>query len=467
VPNVRLRLSREPDARELPSAALPADGRRHAIQPADVHGRFTTARNVVFALLIGLWAALPWVSIGGNPALFLDVDARQFFLFGATFNAQDTWLLFFLMTGVGFGLVYATALAGRVWCGWVCPQTVFLEGVYRRIERVVEGPRERRLRRNAGPWNVDKVVRKIVAHALYAAVSLAVAHVFLSYFASLPKTFQMVRQSPGAHPEAFAWVVAMTGAFYLNFALFREQLCVVLCPYGRLQSALLDEHSLVVGYDARRGEPRGKKGAAGAGACVDCKRCVVVCPTGIDIRNGVQMECLACTACIDACDDIMDRLGRPRGLVRYDSMDGLAGKPRRIVRSRVVLYTVLLVLGAVAALFATRKRTDFEATLLRLPGAPYTIDAGQVRNALQLHLVNKRSMVETYRIEVEAQDGVSVVVPLPTVTVQPLGDARVPMFLSMPREHFRSDLPVRVRVRRTDDVRDTTTASSTFLGPSS
>jgi cytochrome c oxidase accessory protein FixG len=398
--------------------------------------------------------------------VFLDVDTREFFLFGATFNSQDTWLLFFLMTGVGFGLVYATALAGRVWCGWACPQTVFLEGIYRNIERLVEGPREKRVRRNAGPWTLDKVTRKVVKQALYVLASLLVAHIFLSYFASIPRTFAMVRQSPAAHPEAFAWVVAMTALFYGNFAWFREQLCVVLCPYGRLQSALLDEHSLVVGYDARRGEPRGKKGTSGAGDCVDCKRCVVVCPTGIDIRGGTQMECLACTACIDACDDVMVRLGRPRGLVRYDSQDGLAGKPRKFLRSRIVLYTVLLVVGAVVAFAATRRRRDFEVGLLRLPGEPYTVQQGEVRNALQLHLVNKRSEVSELRIDVQPAPGMAVVVPMQTVTLAALADIRVPVFLSVPRDGFHGDFPVRVTVVRGGDARDSTLVTGTFLGPS-
>jgi cytochrome c oxidase accessory protein FixG len=463
VANVHLPLAEPP---ELPSAALPEDGRRHAIQPADARGRFHRIRAVVFAALVGIWALLPWVTIGGHPAVFIDIGTRQFFLFGATFNAQDTWLLFFLLTGVGFGLVYATALAGRVWCGYACPQTVFLEGVYRRIERLVEGPREKRLRRNAGAWNADKVLRKSASHALYLLASVLVAHIFLSYFVSLRAAFAMVRQSPAAHPEAFAWVLAVTGAFYFNFAFFREQLCVVLCPYGRLQSALLDEHSLVVGYDARRGEPRGKKGAAGAGDCVDCKRCVVVCPTGIDIRNGTQMECLACTACIDACDEIMDRLGRPRGLVRYDSQQGLSGKPRRIVRSRMVLYTVLLGAGAVVAFVATRKRQDFEVSILRLPGEPYTVADGQVRNALQLHVVNKRGSTTTYRVEIEPAPGMSAVVPMQTVAIGGLDGAQVPVFLSVPREQFQGDFPVRARIGRADDPRDAVTVTGTFLGPS-
>jgi cytochrome c oxidase accessory protein FixG len=268
---------------------------------------------------------------------------------------------------------------------------------------------------------------------------------------SLPKEWQMVGRSPAAHPEAFAWIVAMTSALYLNFAWFREQLCVVVCPYGRLQSALVDEHSLVVGYDARRGEPRGKRGARGAGDCVDCKRCVVVCPTGIDIRNGVQMECLGCTACIDACDEVMDKLGRARGLIRYDSLEGLAGKCRRVVRPRIVLYTVLLAVGATVALGASRKRSDFEVTLLRLPGEPYVVDGDQVRNALQLHVVNKRVVPVSYRVEVEPVLAMTAVVPIPVLAVGPLSDARLPIFLSMPRGAATCDVPFRVRVTHGDD----------------
>jgi len=415
--------------------------------------------------LIALWAVLPWIDVGGHPAVFVDVESRELFLFGLVFNPQDTWLLFFLLTGVGFGLVYATALAGRVWCGWACPQTVFLDGVYRRLERWIEGGRERRIRRDAGPMTAEKLVRKTATHASFVLASLVIAHIVLSYFVSLAKTAAMVRESPGAHPEAFAWVLAVTTILYLNFAWFREQLCVVLCPYGRLQSALLDEHSLVIGYDARRGEPRGKKGAAGAGDCVDCKRCVVVCPTGIDIRNGVQMECVACTACVDACDEIMDRLGRPRGLVRYDSEGGLSGKARRILRPRIVLYTALLIVGAAVALVATRRRTDFEATLLRLPGEPYAMDGGDVRDAFQLHIVNKRAQSAQYRLDVDPAEGMSALVPMPTVTVDALGDVRVPLFVTVPRAMFRSEFPVHVRVTPLEGGEAPTTVTASFLGP--
>jgi cytochrome c oxidase accessory protein FixG len=451
---------------EFGSAALPADGRRRAIHPADVRGRFHRARRAVFAALVGSWAALPWIQIAGHPALFADVSARRLFLFGLTFNAQDTWLLFFLLTGIGFGIFYVTALAGRVWCGWACPQTVFLEGVFRPIERLIGGPREKRMRHDTGSWTLERVARKIAVHALYLTAAVFVAHIFLSYFASLPATFRMVRSSPAAHPEAFAWVVAMTAVFYGNFAWFREQLCVVICPYGRLQSAMVDAHSLTVGYDARRGEPRGKKGTSGAGDCVACNRCVVVCPTGIDIRNGTQMECLACTACIDACDEVMDKLGRPRGLVRYDSLDGLAGKERRFVRPRLVIYTALMAVGAVVAFVATRSRSDFEATLLRLPGEPYSVEAGDVRNALQVHLVNKRATAESYRMEVDSARPMTAIVPMSTVVVGSMGDARVPVFLSVPESQFVGEFSVRVRVVRAGEPPESLVLSAEFLGPS-
>jgi cytochrome c oxidase accessory protein FixG len=454
-----------PLADELPSASLPTDGRRRRIHPADVHGRFRRARTAVYAALIVLWAVLPWLRVSGHPALFVDLEAHELFLFGLTFNPQDTWLLFFLLTGVGFGLVYATALAGRVWCGWACPQTVFLEGVYRRLERWIEGSREKRMRRDAGPMTTEKIVRKLASHTAFAIASLAIGHIVLAYFVSLPKALAMVRQSPGAHPEAFAWILAVSALLYLNFAWFREQFCVVLCPYGRLQSALVDEHSLVVGYDARRGEPRGKKGTQGAGDCVDCKRCVVVCPTGIDIRNGVQMECVACTACIDACDEIMDRLGRSRGLVRYDSLEGLSGKARRVWRPRIALYSALLLVGTAVALIATRRRTDFEATLLRLPGEPYTIDGPDVRDAFQVHIVNKRAEAIEYAIEVETAQDMTPLVPMPVVTVDPLGDVRVPVFLAVPRAAFQSEFPVHVRVTPSRAPTNTTTVTATFLGP--
>ncbi len=448
-------------------SSLRADGSRDFVYPADVRGRFTTLRRILFFGLIGLWIALPLVKIGGNPALFLDIEHRKFFLFGATFNAQDIWLVFFLLTGLAFCLVYVTALLGRVWCGWSCPQTVFLEAIYRPIERLAEGPREKHIRRDKGRWTLERVLRKVFKHSLFVLASVFVAHMFLSYFVSLPKVFEMVRERPSEHPEAFAWAMATTAVFYGNFSWFREQLCLIVCPYGRLQSVLIDDDSMVIGYDQKRGEPRGKAHDEGKGDCVDCNRCVVVCPTGIDIRNGLQLDCVACAACIDACDEVMDKLHRPRGLVRYDSQKGLAGKARRILRPRILVYTGLLLLGAIAASFAFRKHSDFEANILRLQGAPYVVEQGVIRNSFELHVVNKRNSKETYEILPEARDGISFVVPTKEVELESLANRRIPVFISCESSKFSGDFPVMIRVhRRGAESEEDRLVQGRFVGPS-
>jgi cytochrome c oxidase accessory protein FixG len=399
-----------------------------------------------------LWAALPWIRVGGRPAVFLDVDRRQFFLFGMTFNAQDAWLLFFVFTGVGFGLVYVTAVLGRVWCGWACPQTVFLEAVFRPIERLVHGPRNVALKRKAH-GGLDHAWRVALTHAAYGVAAFAIAHVFLAYFVSLPGLWSMVHSRPGAHPEAFGWMLAVTAAFYGNFAFFREQLCVVVCPYGRLQSLLIDDDSLVVGYDVLRGEPRGKaKAKTEHGDCVDCNRCVVVCPTGIDIREGLQLDCIACTACIDACDAVMEKLARPQGLVRYDSLRGLRGEKRRVLRPRIYAYTALLVVGAVVATMAFRKREPFEANVVRLVGLPYTREGGQLRNAFELHLVSKSSSAVDVAIEPLESPDLSFTVPIRSVHLEPLGSRRLPVFVTMDESRFTSDRGFELSVRVTDDA---------------
>ena len=463
--------------RQLPvisEGSLGRDGRHKRPYPADVTGRFVRARRVVYFALIALWAALPWIPVGGHPAVFLDVDKRQFFLFGMTFNAQDSWLSFFALSGVGFGLVYATALLGRVWCGWACPQTVFLEAVFRPIERLFNGPRNVALRRARSGMTFDRAWRVAATHLAYLLAAVLVAHVFLAYFVSIPRVFEMVRSKPGAHAEAFGWMLAVTATMYGNFAFFREQLCVVVCPYGRLQSVLIDDDSLVVGYDTKRGEPRGKAVATEEprGDCVDCNRCVVVCPTGIDIREGLQLDCIACTACIDACDEVMDKLERPRGLIRYDSLRGLRGTPgekRRILRPRLYAYTALLVIGAVVAAFAFRGREPFEANIVRLAGTPYTRENGVIRNAFELHVVNKSSRRVRFEVVSPGDTGLGFVVPIAEMELEPLASRRVPVFVTLPEADFGGDRPFTVRVRGHVDAADAAAtvdhdARAVFLG---
>jgi len=450
-----------------PKSSLRADGGRNFVYPADVAGRFRAARKVVFVALLAIYAALPWIPVGGHPAVFLDVARREFYVFGGVFNAQDAWMTVFLLTGAAFGLVVLTATLGRVWCGWACPQTVFLDGVYRRVERWIEGPREKRMRRDRGPWTWDKAWRKALVHAIAIVVSLVLAHVLLAYFVSVREVFALVRQDPGEHVEVFVAVTALAAVLYGNFMWFREQFCVVLCPYGRLQSALLDGDSLVVGYDRARGEPRGKatktRGAP-AGDCVDCQRCVVVCPTGIDIRNGLQMDCVGCTACIDACDAIMDRLARPRGLVRYDSQNGLAGQPRRVLRPRMLVYAALGLAGLTAAGLAFGGRSDVEVNVLRATGAPYVLDGDAIRDALHVHVVNKRSATTTFDIEPVAAVGAEFLVPIRTVTLAPLASADVPIFVTVARADYRGEFPIRLVLRPRAGGRSREVAA-TFLGP--
>ena len=415
------------------ASSLHADGRRNFVHPADVSGRFDTRRKWTFTILIALLGGLPWIDIKGHPAVFLDFEHRRFYLFGSVFNAQDAWLVFFLLTGLGFALIVATAVWGRVWCGYACPQTVFLEGLFRPIERLIEGPRNERMRRNAGPLTFDKSWRKLLKHGIFFALAFLIAHIITSYFVSLPRLYRMVLGSPSDHPEAFVWAAALTAILYFNFFWFREQLCLVVCPYGRLQSVLTDRDTLVIGYDEKRGEPRGKKDSQGAGDCVDCNRCVVVCPTGIDIRNGLQIDCIGCARCADACDDVMQKLGRPKGLVRYDSQHGLAGLPRRLFRPRLGLYAGLGLVGALVASFAVAQRAPFEANLLRLRGMPpFVVDGDRVRNAFEVHLVNKRAGAVKFELRGVPNGPLRYTIALPTLELAELRDQRIPVFVEFP-----------------------------------
>lgn len=409
-----------------PASSLRTDGRRNYVHPADVAGRFLTRRRVVFAILIAVYVALPFIQVGGRPAVFLDVQHRRFFLFGLSMNAQDFWLAFFLLSGIGYALFVVTTLYGRVWCGYACPHSVFLEGVFRPIERLIEGPRNVRMRRNEAPMSFDKLWRKVLKHTVFVGTAFLMSHFVLSYFTSLPALFDMISHGPSQHGEAFGWMLAMTGVIYFNFAWFREQLCLAICPYGRLQSALIDNDTLVIGYDKGRGEPRGKASDPSHGDCVDCNRCVVVCPTGIDIRNGLQMECVGCAQCVDACDEVMLKLGRAPGLVRYDSLNGLDGKRTRFLRPRVYFYAFMGLVGLTVMSFALRSHQSFEANLLRT-GAPFVLDAdGDVLNMLNLHLVNKQDEPVTFEIEAaDEHDGLTYRIPTPTLTLEPLASERV------------------------------------------
>lgn len=421
-----------------------SDGSRPFLYPADATGRYNSARRVVAAVLLVLYLSLPWIKINGYPAVLLDLAERRFHLFGITLAAQDMWLLFFVLTGTGFSLFFVTALFGRVWCGWACPQTVFLEFVYRPIERLIEGDAVRRRALAAAPMSRDKFLRRALKHGIYLLISAVFCHLFLAYFVSVPEVWEMVRQAPSEHWGFFVFMAVYTGVTYFLFAWFREQVCIMLCPYGRIQSALTDDHTVVVGYDVQRGEPRGRAraaqadaGAAKSGDCVDCDRCVHVCPTGVDIRQGLQMECVGCTACIDACDSVMDRLRRPRGLIRYDSPAGFAGRPTQWIRPRTILYFILLLAGAAVASWALSTVKPANISVTRMTGAPYIVDSTSVRNQFMVRIVNKRNQPARFEVRLDGapanlrRSGFGA-----AVEVGPLGEMVQPLILQQERAAY-------------------------------
>ncbi len=373
------------------------DGSRYFIHPADVKGKFTIGRRVIGVILLAVYVLLPWIKINGFPAVFFDIAERNFHFFGLTFLTEDLWLGFFLFSGLGFGLFYVTALFGRLWCGAACPYTVFLEHIFRRIERMVEGDANARRKLSEAPWTAGKIASQIVKHGLYILAATAIAHVFVSYFVSFSRLYDYMHQSPLNNFKAFSVILFLTGALYFCFSWFREQFCIILCPYGRIQSALTDDDTIVIGYDERRGEPRGKTSDENAGDCINCARCVQVCPTGIDIRNGLQMECIGCAACVDACDSIMDKVKRPRGLVRFDSTHGLAGEKRRLIRPRIFLYTGLMVFGLAVMVFFLSGMRSAKVEINRM-GEPFYLTDDVVRNQFKVSFVTKKSEPTEFRI---------------------------------------------------------------------
>ena len=441
------------------------DGSRFYLHPADVRGRFTFLRRWSGWFLIAIYLALPWIPVGGHPAVFLDIAERRFHLFGQTLAFQDTWLLFFGITGLGFTLFLVTALLGRVWCGWACPQTVFLEHVFRRLERLIEGDAVERRQLDAAPWTAGKIMKRVFKQVVFILCAATIAHLFLAYFVSLPNLWTMMNEAPTEHWGAFAFISVFSLLLYFNFAWFREQLCIVICPYGRLQSALIDDHSLVIGYDARRGEPRGKAGVADAGACIDCNRCVQVCPTGIDIRQGLQIECIGCAACIDACDEVMDKLKRPRGLVRYASLTAFAGGVTRWLRPRTLVYAVLLLAGALVATWALSTVRPANFGITRMTGTPYFVDDHTVRNQFLIRLVNKRDVPVRFFVTLEgAPAGVIQNGLEGGLVVAPMAEEVRPFIVQVLSKDYRGHFDFKVKI---SDERKSFTLSRAveFVGP--
>ena len=425
------------------------DGSRRWIRPKPSDGAWYRRRRVVAYLLMALYLAIPHLQMNGKPLMLLDAPRRQFVLFGYTFLATDT-LLFMLLMGTLALLVFSfTALFGRVWCGWGCPQTVWMEFLFRPLERWVE-------RGRMGSINIDRSgrrlhPRRLAKFAIYGVLALILAHTFLAYFVGVEQLAVWVRRSPMEHPSSFAIMAVTSVLVFLDFAYFREQTCTIACPYGRWQSVLLDKSSLVVAYDYGRGEPRmkGTKGCpADAGDCIDCGACVATCPTGIDIRDGLQMECIHCTQCSDACDAIMTSIGKPRGLIRYTSHETLAGQKWHAVRPRTILYPVALAVVLGAFVWQLENKAEADVTLLRSLETPFTENAdGTISNQVRLRIANRTGSDQAYRIEVRGAEAGRVIVPVNPFPVAAGKTETLSLFVILPSSAFDDgDHDVTVRV---------------------
>jgi cytochrome c oxidase accessory protein FixG len=370
-------------------------GKRVWVFPKKPSGKLHNWRIVVTVFLLSLLFAGPWIRIGGQPLLLLNVFERKFIVFGQGFWPQDFLLLAITLITFFVFVILFTVVFGRIWCGWMCPQTLFMEMVFRKIEYWIEGdaPAQRRL--NKSPWDSDKIFKKTLKHCLFIIISVLISHTAMAYLIGTEQTLKIIQHSPTEHAGGFLGLVSFSVIFYLVFAKFREQACIAVCPYGRLQSVLLSKESIVVAYDWLRGEPRGhlkKKNAVEnkAGDCVDCKLCVHVCPTGIDIRNGTQLECVNCTACIDVCDDVMLKTGRPKGLIRFASHESIKNGVQKIINARVIGYSFVLVGLLTILSFTLATRADVETTILKVPGTLYQRSAdGYITNLYNIEFLNK------------------------------------------------------------------------------
>ena len=399
-----------PAAQDAPTSFYEAHKK---IYPREIGGRFQRLRNLAVWVLLGLYYLLPWIPWDGRQSVLFDLPARKFYVFGLVFWPQDFFYLTWLLIILGLSLFFFTALAGRLWCGYACPQTVWTD-VFMSIERRIEGDRNRRLKLDRGPWTGEKILRKGSKHVAWLLLALWTGFTFVGFFTPIQELATKVIGLSMGPWETF-WVLFYSLATWGNAGFMREQVCKYMCPYARFQSAMFDRDTLIIAYDTGRGEPRGPRArtadyrARGLGECIDCKACVQVCPTGIDIREGLQYECIACAACIDACDAVMDKMSYPRGLVRYTSQKGLEGGGSHMVRPRMIVYGGLLAALVVGFFVSISLRTPVGLDVMRDRNALYRkLPDGAIENVYLLRILNKDTAPHRYVLAAAGLPGIEI-----------------------------------------------------------
>ncbi|MEJ8589891.1 cytochrome c oxidase accessory protein CcoG [Riemerella anatipestifer] len=388
-------------------------GKRKWVYPKKPKGKFTDYRNYVSIFLLAIFFILPFIKINGNPFLLINILDREFFIVGQPFYPQDFFILALgAVTSIVFIILF-TVVFGRIFCGWICPQTIFMENVFRKIEYWIEGDRNKQIKLDQQPWNSEKIRKRGLKWTIYIIISLVVTHFMFMYIVGYEEVFRIMKEGPIEYPTNFLVMLLFTATFYFVFAWFREQVCTLVCPYGRLQGVLIDKQTINVYYDFKRGENRSKwrknedRAAEGKGDCIDCNQCVVVCPTGIDIRNGQQLECVNCTACIDACNEVMEKVGLPKGLIRYATEDEIEQGRKFKFTSRMKAYTAVLIALMTFVSFLLYNRGSMEAKFIKPAGSTFFISGNEITNTYNYTLLNKSSKdyVVTFKV-LEPANGV-------------------------------------------------------------
>jgi cytochrome c oxidase accessory protein FixG len=447
-------------------ATISKEGKRNWIFAQKPKGKLYNARTIVSIFYLVIFFSLPFIRVDGDPFFLFNVLERRFILFGVTFWPQDFFIFGIGMLAFILFVVLFTVVFGRVFCGWACPQTIFMEMVFRRIEYWIEGDAAHQKALAKSPYNTDKIIKKAAKHLVFFIISFIIANTFLAYIIGTDELFKIVREPLSAHIGGFISMLVFTGIFYAVYSWFREQVCLIVCPYGRLQGVMTDKNSILVAYDYVRGEPRDKfkKSRGDKGDCIDCNQCVKVCPVAIDIRNGTQMECTNCTACIDACDFMMEKVGLEKGLIRYASENGIAAREKLRITPRIMAYSGVLVLliAFLAVLLVTRK--DIDATILRTPGMLFQKQENEmISNLYNIKLINKTHSNVPVTLKLESGNGKIKMVGKDLVVGQ-ASKAESAFFIYLPKEEISKRKTV-LFVEVYSGDKKIETIKTTFLGP--